>query len=101
MASNWTECYRRNRRTTPRLGEIVLLHRHLGAGTLSHEVAHAAIAWAARVDLRVDRATNTPRPRRSWGKSLGVTDAEERFCWALGYMVNRLAGQLWDRGLVK
>lgn len=70
-------------RATPRIGVIFFMRRHLGAGLVSHEMAHAAVQWARDVGLS---------GRSVWAGSGNMEDApNERFARVVGEL-NR---QFW------
>lgn len=79
----------------PVCGEILFPRRRLRAGVIAHECAHAALGWARRIGLNVVQEPKA-RPRRG---GTCVSDAEERFCYALGELNRQVAIQVWDRQL--
>jgi len=71
-------------------GEFCEINCHRGELTeeiVSHEVAHAALRWRSRVGLAVGRDDD-------FGGHEDVSDAEERFCYALGRMVKQFTSNL-------
>jgi hypothetical protein len=92
LASTWTKLryskHRQRWRTLPECGEILFAKHRLQVGILSHECTHAAIGWAKRRGLHVDRA-ETFRPL--------VPDDEERLCHVQGHLVSQIVRQLYAR----
>ena len=74
-------------RTKPILGEINFHAKQLNAEVVSHECGHAALSWARRKKFKKFNLEDLP---------IGplVSRNEERFCYALGHMVNQIAIQL-------
>lgn len=74
-------------RTKPILGEINLHSKQLNAEVVSHECGHAALSWARRKKFKQFNLDDLPTGRL-------VSRNEERFCYALGHMVNQIAIKL-------
>jgi hypothetical protein len=73
-------------RRAPDFAEVHLAVKCLGVAVLSHELAHAALAWARRAkitDLYGDH------------NKLAVGDAEERFCYVLGDLMAQVVTKLY------
>ena len=63
------------------MGTIVFHADCLGAGIVSHEMTHAALRYAERIDLKVDFQDDGHDAER-----------EERLCWIQGWLVC----QFWE-----
>lgn len=75
-------------RSTPEIGHLLFLKRHLKASVFAHECVHAALGWMDRIGIM------------SYGKTRTKVD-EERFCYAIGRMVQRIGNECMRRGLLK
>ncbi len=83
-------------RTSPRMGEISFHLGRVTAEVLSHEVAHAALGWARRIGIRLSDAEGSGRTSQGL-----VSDAEERYCYGLGRMIEQVNHQFHRRGVWK
>lgn len=79
-------------RKTGEFCEINCHRERLDAEIVTHETTHAALRWRARVKLQVEREPDFESPR-------DVSDAEERFCYALGRMCDAFVRNLRRRGI--
>jgi len=78
------------KRTLPVCGEILLCKGYLTPGIVAHEVTHAALGWAARRRVQVDRPLNVGT----------VSENEERFCYVVGHMTAQICMKLTALGLL-
>lgn len=69
------------------LGAILLHRDWIGAGTISHEMTHAVIGWAAIRGLDPSRVIESMNGHRDANRT------EEMVCWVQGYLVN----QFWNK----
>lgn len=84
-------------RKSPEFCEINCHRGRLDLEVVSHEIQHAAFRWASRVELDPVHSNRTKGP--------DCSDEEERFCYAVGRMVNDFAKHLhrrkvWERALM-
>jgi hypothetical protein len=84
-------------RKTGCCGEINFHRGRITTEIASHEIGHAALGWARRVGLPGIKLS----PKDWQGDEQRVTDDEERFCYALGRMVQQFADRafrykLWE-----
>lgn len=78
------------------LGYINLCRGHLDAEILSHESAHATLAWATAMKVNpLDRAVDEGEIT-----TMAVDCGEERFAYALGRVVGQLSLAAWEYHLV-
>jgi hypothetical protein len=70
-------------RTSPQMGEILLEVNQLGAGAVSHECMHAALAWAWRRRLTLKAELH-----------------EELACYALTNLVRTIYRRIYRAGLI-
>jgi hypothetical protein len=80
--------------------ELNFFRGSLGVEVVSHEFTHAAFCWADRRKLNLALASN-PDSSQSTNGTLEINSVEERFCYALGRMVNQFTSRLYDNGLYK
>jgi hypothetical protein len=78
--------YKSGRRAAD-FAEVHLAAKYLGVSVLSHELAHAALAWAQRTKID-DLIADTENP--------AVSDAEERFCYVLGDLMAEVVTKLYE-----
>lgn len=64
----------------PDMGRILFYSGGFDAGIVSHEMTHATLYWAIRKRIKAASLYNDK-------------NAEEKFCWAQGYLVN----QFWTK----
>lgn len=95
---NVYECGKRVFRLKAELGEIHLCVKSLGAGVVSHEMAHGALGYARRVGIKMDDATTLNKDAAC---DYMVSDEEERFVWLLGNMVRQFYIKAYDRGIIR
>lgn len=74
------------------LGEIVFHKASLGAAIVTHEATHAALKWVDAKRVNVDRVV------RQGNTDIGIEN-EERFCDAVGSLVEQIGRHLYDLGL--
>ncbi len=75
-------------RKKPICGEIACHRERLNLEVVTHEVAHVALGWARRIGLVIkDAGSAGPH----------VSPEEERFCYAVGRMVNEFVWKLRRR----
>ena len=68
----------------------ILLTAQTGAGTVSHEMTHAAIGWATHRGFRLGQIS--PEVRRTSGNPRAASRIEERICRVQGDLVR----QFWN-----
>jgi hypothetical protein len=78
-------------RRAPDFAEVHLAAKCLGVAVLSHELAHAALAWARRTKID-SLSADTENP--------AVSDAEERFCYVLGDLMALVVQKLYDLNIL-
>jgi hypothetical protein len=71
----------------PDFAEVHPAAKFLGVAVLSHELAHAAIAWARRTKINHLNEDS---------ENSAVGDAEERLCFVLGYLMGQVFQKLYD-----
>ena len=90
LCSPYTKLDYRNghQRTSPECGQINFYKKRIGSAVISHEFAHAALAWARRVKLNSENLLGDA------SDGARAHPDEERFCHAL----DRMIGTFIDRG---
>ena len=89
------------------ISEIVLQRGFLVRKTtriVTHELAHAAFAWAKIANFRAGLGQLQPVNARSVGRAgalMARTSPEERFCYAIGDMAADCVRKLYERGVLK
>jgi len=96
----WFRFSKRRRRKLGVFCTVELIIGWMGAGTMAHELTHAAIQWAERVGIvpakifanagNWGRFSVGPIPNLRTRKVLRADSSEERFCYALGEMYRQL-----------
>lgn len=84
-------------RTSPQIGHVHFALARMGTEIVTHEFTHAALGWARRVGW-VPADDDGPRTNHSGG---GLDRNEERFCHALGQMVQQFVTRAYELGLYK
>lgn len=80
------KAYGKDGKVKPVLGEINLLKDHLWVENVSHELTHAAFGYIRRKGLSLDKnGTEVCMP---------VDCDEEKFCYALGFMMKQITRKL-------
>lgn len=88
----------RRMRRTGLFAEANFHRKELGIEVVSHEMTHAAFAFADRRKLNLNAAISEAR----WNESKNTMDQdgpEERFCYALGQMCRQFTQKCYDLGL--
>jgi hypothetical protein len=86
-------------RKTGLFAEANFNRNRLGIEIVSHELTHAAFAFAERRKIRLEQATDKSF---SEGARLAVMEhdgPEERFCYALGVMCRQFTQKCYELGL--
>lgn len=77
-------------RLTPCCGEVNFYRDNIGAGTVTHEMTHAAFAWSDRVGL--------VREQTPWDCP-SVSETEERFCRVADLLVHQFYVKAYRKGV--
>ena len=91
----------RRPRKLGQFAELNFHRRQLGIEVVSHEFTHAAFCLAERrkMDLGSIISDQNWRTDRKRNQRLNPDGVEERFCYALGRMVNQFTRKCYDLGL--
>lgn len=90
-----TECWLLRGGKLHKTGMFGRINLHLGQLTIeyaAHEIAHAAVAWSRRVGID---------PLSCTGQEVAEPEDNERFCYAMGSMVQQFTNQAYRRGVWK
>jgi hypothetical protein len=86
-------------RQTGVFAEANFYRARIGSEIVSHEMTHAAFAFAVRRNLRLDEAMEKQFTQNNRKKTLDLDGPEERFCYALGRMYRQFVQKCYDLGL--
>ena len=79
------------------IGEIVFERSFLsrrGITVITHESAHAVLAWAERIGIA--KALGDHQPRRRKSTFMTRDSPEERFCYALGQTCRQIVQRCYE-----
>jgi hypothetical protein len=79
-------CHRFETIDEPLCAIVRLAPPNIGAGIVSHEMAHAAV-WIHELEGQSDTSLNS--------------DNDERFCWILGELVRHTVTKLYEHGVYR
>jgi hypothetical protein len=74
-----------------KLGIIVFWRGEVNAETIAHETAHAILEWAFWKKIKAGRAMMPPIRQGAPKLAERADNDEERFCYAVGDVVNQIA----------
>lgn len=86
-------------RKTGLFAEANFYKRRIGVEVMSHELTHAAFAFADRRKLPLGETVNKQFAKNGRFNYLDNEGAEERFCYALGRMVRQFTVKCYAVGL--
>lgn len=86
-------------RRTGLFAEANFHRKRLGVEVMSHEMTHAAFAFAERRGLRLGEAVNKAYRVGGARMTMEIDGPEERFCYALGKMCRQFTQKCYDLGI--
>lgn len=90
---------RQRLRKTGLFAEANFYRRRIGIEVVSHEMTHAAFAFADRRKLPLEETVDKVFRNKGRFKVMEKDGPEERFCYALGQMVRQFVNKCYDVGL--
>lgn len=86
-------------RKTGLFAEANFHRKQIGIEVVSHEMTHAAFAFADRRSLRLDQVLDKQYTKGGRNNVMDLDGPEERFCYALGQMCRQFTQKCYDLGL--
>ena len=83
-------------RKTGLFAEANFYRQQIGIEVVSHEMTHAAFAFAERRGLPLDQTIDKTFSKGGRLNTLPIDGVEERFCYALGQMVRQFVTRCYD-----
>lgn len=86
-------------RKTGLFAEANFNRKRIGIEIVSHELTHAAFAFAERRKLNLGEAVDKEFRTNSSKSTMDIDGPEECFCYALGVMCRQFTQKCYDLGL--